>query len=554
MESAICTGKQNYDMYIYSRMFYDCTVALILKNGEIEPMEQKNYKKDKLTALDVYINRAYKITLLSITLTCLIAGISYTLNRLQGFYSSVNIIVFILFDLTDLIYLGIAIYFVKTGYEDGIVKPSKLKYSKIFLVIIMLIQFNFILYMAPSREFWAFAFLFTMVTGLMLDTRMLLTTIIEIICSLIIACFVHGDELLPLKDEEFMPNMMGRIFCLVLTMIFIYLNVYMVSRFLISAKKDEMEKNNERVQNVLNKVTHIAGQLGDASNLLVTTSKAESASTEKLSAISENLIESSDDMLRKAKRSKENLVHLEESNRNMETKMQDVEKITKELMDMSVSNEAALNNLMSMSNDVEKSTHQMREVTGKLLAETSEIGETLTIISGIAESTNLLALNASIEAARAGEAGRGFAVVAQEVGNLAASTKSSLQNVNDVIVRVQTGTNDVSRFMNENAKQLQKQNKLIVETVEGIRMMIERLKESVTAVEQAGEMQVAQNRVIGETVSINEDIASGIQLENDEFSNIADMVQDNTQEIMTIFNQVDTIDKMVNELEQLLEV
>ena len=76
---------------------------------------EKNYGKDNMTALDVYISRAYKITLLSITLACLSAGISYTGNRLQGFYSSVSIIVFLLFDLTDIIYLGIAIYFVKTG-------------------------------------------------------------------------------------------------------------------------------------------------------------------------------------------------------------------------------------------------------------------------------------------------------------------------------------------------------------------------------------------------------------------------------------------------------
>lgn len=259
-------------------------------------------------------------------------------------------------------------------------------------------------------------------------------------------------------------------------------------------------------------------------------------------------------MMKKAERSKENLAHLEDSSQNMESKMQDVEQITKELVDMSVSNEQALNNLMKMSNEVEKSNYQMREVTNKLLAETGEIGETLVIINEIAESTNLLALNASIEAARAGEAGKGFAVVAQEVGKLAVSTKTSLQNVNDVIIRVQTGANDVSRFMDENAEQLKKQNDVIVETVEGIRKMIEGLKNSVAAVEQASEMRLAQSQVIVETVSINEDIAGGIQMENQEFSNIASMVQNNTKEIMTISNQVDTINKMVSELEMLLEV
>lgn len=516
--------------------------------------EERNIREDNMTALDVYINKVYKITLIAITVVCLFAGMSYTMDKLKGLYGQSSIIAFIIFDLTDLIYLGIAIYFVKTGYKDGVVKPLKLKHSKIFLVVIMLIQFNFILYMAPSRDFWAFAFLFTIVTGLMLDPKMLLATIIEINASLIIACIVNGDDLLPVKDDLFMSGLMGRIFCLVLTMVFIYLIIYMVSRYLVSAKKDELEKNNERVQNVLNKVTHIAGQLGEASDQLVTTSQSESASTEELSAISETLITSSDDMMKKAERSKENLAHLEDSSQNMESKMQDVEQLTKELVDMSVSNEQALNNLMKMSNEVEKSNYQMREVTNKLLAETGEIGETLVIINEIAESTNLLALNASIEAARAGEAGKGFAVVAQEVGKLAVSTKTSLQNVNDVIIRVQTGANDVSRFMDENAEQLKKQNDVIVETVEGIRKMIEGLKNSVAAVEQASEMRLAQSQVIVETVSINEDIAGGIQMENQEFSNIASMVQNNTKEIMTISNQVDTINKMVSELEMLLEV
>lgn len=516
-------------------------------------MEQKNYERDKMTALDIYINKVYKITLLSITIVCLFAGITYTMDKIKGLYPQSSMAAFIIFLLSDFLYIAIAVYFVKTGYENGVVNSHKLKNSKIFLIVIMLIQFNFILYIAPSRDFWAFAFLFTIVTGLLLDTKVLLVTIIEINASLLIACFVNGENLLPVKDELFMSALMGRVFCLVLTMIFIYLIVHMVSHYLVSAKKDEMEKNNERVQNVLDKVTHIAGQLGDASALLVTTSQTESASTEELSAISENLILSSGKMMEKVAVSKDNLANLEESSRNMEAKMLDVEQITKELVGMSVSNEQALNNLMHISSEVEKSNHQMREVTDKLLTETGEIGETLTIINEIAESTNLLALNASIEAARAGEAGKGFAVVAQEVGNLASSTKTSLQNVNDVIIRVQTGTNDVSRFMDENAEQLKKQNAVIVETVEGIRRMIERLKESVTAVEEAGEMQVAQNQVIGETVSINEDITSGIQTENQEFGNIANMVQSNTEEIVTITNQVDTIDKMVNELEKLLE-
>lgn len=511
-------------------------------------------EKKELTALEVYINKTYAIVLLSVTLACLVAGITYTAQKLQGYYETVNWIALIIFDITNLIYLAIAIFFVKTGYENGVVQKSKLKQSKIFLVIIMLIQYNFILYMVPAREFWAYSFLFTMVTGLLLDTHMVLATIIEIMGSIILAWIINGENTLPMKDALFMPNISGRIACLVLSMFFIYLNVYMISHFLVSAKKDEMEKNNARVQNVLSKVRQIAGQLGEASDSLVTTSQSESASTEELSAISETLLESSSSMMDMSEKSKENLAHLEASNQKMETKMQDVDCISKELVQISVSNEQALNNLMHMSGEVEKSTNQTREVTDKLLEESSEIGKTLDIINEIAESINLLALNASIEAARAGEAGRGFAVVAQEVGHLADSTKESLHNVDQVVTRVQTGTNEVSKFMNQNAEQLLTQNKVIVETVEGVRTMMELLRKSVTAIEQADEIQMTQNRVIQETVSINESITDGIQQENQEFTSIANMVQSNTEEIMTISSQVDTINTMVQELEALLEI
>ena len=510
-------------------------------------------EKKTLTALDVYINKVYTIVLILVPLTCLIAACSYTGQKAQGFYETINWGALIVFDVTNVIYLLIAIFLVKTGYQDGLVKPSKLRISKIYLVLIMFIQFNFILYMVPSKEFWAYSFLFVILTSLFLDKKMVLITIIEIMVSLIVSWNVRGAVLLPEKDELFSPNLNSRIACIVITMAYIYLSTYLISHFLIDAKKNEIEENNNRVQNVLSRVANIANQLGEASESLIGTSQNESASTEELSAISENLLESSSNMMEKSEQSKQNLVNLEESSQNMEVKMQDVDRISKELVEISISNEQALNHLMGMSEEVERSTNKTREVTDKLLTESGEIGKTLDIINEIAESINLLALNASIEAARAGEAGKGFAVVAQEVGHLADNTKESLQNVNDVVMRVQNGTNDVSRFMNENAEQLLKQNKVIVETVEGIRKMMELLKKSVDAVEQANHIRNAQNQVIQETVEINEDIAERIHTENGEFSNIASMVQSNSEEVVVLMEQVDKINSMIKELEELLE-
>lgn len=502
--------------------------------------------------LKEYTKKVTILVLAIIMFSATAAAVVFPIFKLLGLYPMVSVVLVAVFVTVVLVEDIVGFLFIKQAMGQTELSGEYEKSVKMYFLIVLLVNFNLITWFFPSKETYMFAFYFLVLMSVFLDLKFILYCAIGEVISLIVLFL--GNSVTRPEATLFISDAILRMICVSLSIAGIVAMVYFVNCFLLNAKKDEIEKNNERVQYVLNNVTHIAGELGKASINLVSTSQTESASTQELAAISESLLESSTGMIRLSEKSKENLIQLEDSSQTMEDKMQEVDKISKDLVSLSSTNEKALNQLMSMSQAVEKSTSQTREVTDKLLEESGEIGKTLDVINEIAESINLLALNASIEAARAGEAGRGFAVVAQEVGNLASSTKDTLKTVNEVVSRVQNGTNNVSEFMNLNAEQLLKQNKLIVETVDGIRSMIELLKQSVEAISQADAIRSEQAEVIQATVNINESMANGIQNENEEFSNIANMVQGNTEEIMVISQQVDAINKMVQELEAMLEV
>jgi len=92
----------------------------------------------------------------------------------------------------------------------------------------------------------------------------------------------------------------------------------------------------------------------------------------------------------------------------------------------------------SLSSNIDGVSH----VVSRLASETDNIGSVLDVIRGIAEQTNLLALNAAIEAARAGEQGRGFAVVADEVRTLANRTEQSTNEIQQMIQKLQSGAQE----------------------------------------------------------------------------------------------------------------
>lgn len=109
----------------------------------------------------------------------------------------------------------------------------------------------------------------------------------------------------------------------------------------------------------------------------------------------------------------------------------------------------AMNGLIEEISSIEHSTQRMETTIQTLINLAKEITKIVYIVQDIAEETNLLALNSAIEAARAGEHGKGFAVVAQEVRRLAEQTKSSIKQINDLVVSTNQSIAEVGNILKD---------------------------------------------------------------------------------------------------------
>ncbi len=164
----------------------------------------------------------------------------------------------------------------------------------------------------------------------------------------------------------------------------------------------------------------------------------------------------------------------------------------------------ALEAIDSLAGQIETSAATIDQ----LRCHSDAISKVLEVIRGIAEQTNLLALNAAIEAARAGEQGRGFAVVADEVRTLAGRTQESTEEINEMIEKLQAGAREAVTVMEQSQQRS-------VQAVEFARRSGEALQTIAEAVASISDMSVQIAGAAEEQRAVSEEINANITRIND---------------------------------------
>jgi methyl-accepting chemotaxis protein len=196
-----------------------------------------------------------------------------------------------------------------------------------------------------------------------------------------------------------------------------------------------MDKLHESINEVVNSIAPLATVSDDLGTMTTKTSEI----TEQQSRATDEVTRSVDEMFSSVQNVAQNASSAADAAREADAEA----KAGRSVVTQSVE---SINDLAS---EVERAANVIR----KLESDTENVGTILDVIKGIAEQTNLLALNAAIEAARAGEQGRGFAVVADEVRTLASRTQDSTQEIQRVIEELQTAARSAAQVMSHSQEQ-----------------------------------------------------------------------------------------------------
>ncbi|MFA9558452.1 methyl-accepting chemotaxis protein [Evansella sp. AB-rgal1] len=304
---------------------------------------------------------------------------------------------------------------------------------------------------------------------------------------------------------------------------------------------------------IITNISSSAQQVASTSEELSASSEETSKATEEISSSVQEIANGSELQVESSNKATKSGKEIVEGIEQISTRTLNVSRSSLDTSNSANSGQEVIEQAIHQMEEINKNTHDSSHLINNLGDKSKEIGSIISLITGVAEQTNLLALNAAIEAARAGEHGRGFAVVADEVRKLAEQTTSSSSDIRHLIDEIQAGIdksvisiNGVQSSVNDGiglVKEAGQSFKQIVTSVDGVSLQIEEISKLVKKITDKSETMLSD---INETNHVAKEASGYTQT-------VAASSEQQSATMQEITATATNLSKMAEELQILVE-
>lgn len=426
---------------------------------------------------------------------------------------------------------------------------------KVLFYFLLIINYLYFGYEATSLEFWNFCYYFVVLSLFFLDRKLVLMVIPTLFIAELILFYIN-PYCRP-DSSQWISEWIIRGLVNTISFVGLYALTYFITEILVKTRESEIEENNQKLMNLVDKSNDISEHLVKYFNDISSSIKQ---SSEVMSSISQVTQQMTAGAFEQSDRAREGAEGVEK----LATKISNTAKISMEMeenIEGLKNTESNVNQLMDRLSTINNSNIDTNnEVMAQfelLQDKATTINTVVTAVQGIADQTTLLALNASIEGARAGEHGKGFIVVAEEIGKLAKQVTSNIDDIKNTVTDILNEldhTKDKMKKVNDTALQLSaaaldvgsslKQNTEITEnTIEKLNIQTEVIREINNYKDAVMDSIQEVSAITQQNSAASEEISASIEQQAEVIENLD----------LSTMNLNDTVMQLKNLLEELLK-
>lgn len=324
----------------------------------------------------------------------------------------------------------------------------------------------------------------------------------------------------------------------------------------VNKRKDEtgimgraIDTLRKELTDVTKKITDYSGNLYDASNTMSSSAQEASLSVEQVEKAISEIAQGATSQAQETQTATENVILMGNMIEDTTTEVESLRVNARAMRDAGNKAIDILEDLNQINQQTKDAIQVIYEQTNTTNVSAMKIKEATDMISDIAEETNLLSLNASIEAARAGEQGKGFAVVAAQIQKLAEQSNESARQIDEIINSLIADSEKSVETMEDVKVVIEKQNENVINTEnafrdvkDGIDKSIEGIRTIATRTEKLDEARIKVVDVVQNLTAIAEENAASTEETSAsaaEVGSIVESIAENAKQLNVIANELE---------------